>query len=303
MNLSQLYYFNKLAELEHYTKAAKELYITQPALSDAIHSLEHELGIPLFQKSGRNVKLTRYGREFDGYVSAALSELDKGIAVAKAYTDELTGEIKIGALFTLMGDYIPALLNGFRDQVTPSVKFELFQGVTANLIEGLRRDLYDVVFTARPDDATGLQCIKALSQQLVACVSVDSDLAERKSVSLKDLKGKKVVSYRRDMAIGAEVAALLAMDGSLNGVVHEYQDEVSMGMLLSGEKDTVALCILTQSLLSVHNVVFIPIDEAGDDFHDLFMVSKRGFQTPLVGEFVAFAEGFVPDANLMPSAR
>ena len=60
MNLSQLYYFKKLAELQHYTQAAQELYITQPSLSGAIASLESELGIQLFEKRGRNVYLTKY---------------------------------------------------------------------------------------------------------------------------------------------------------------------------------------------------------------------------------------------------
>lgn len=69
MNLSQLYYFRKLAELQHYTKTAKELYITQPTLSDSIAALEKELGVSLFQKDGRNIKLTKYGKEFYQYVS------------------------------------------------------------------------------------------------------------------------------------------------------------------------------------------------------------------------------------------
>ena len=67
MNLSQLYYFRKLAELQHYTRAAKELFITQPTLSGSISSLEQELGVSLFQKAGRNVELTKYGSEFLGY--------------------------------------------------------------------------------------------------------------------------------------------------------------------------------------------------------------------------------------------
>ena len=50
MNLQQLYYFRKLAEVQHYTEAAKALYITQPSLSDSIASLEHELSVSLFQK-------------------------------------------------------------------------------------------------------------------------------------------------------------------------------------------------------------------------------------------------------------
>ena len=63
MNLAQLHYFRKLAQLEHYTQAAQELFISQPSLSASISSMEEELHIKLFQKKGRNVKLTKDGRE------------------------------------------------------------------------------------------------------------------------------------------------------------------------------------------------------------------------------------------------
>ena len=60
MNLSQLYYFRKLAEVKHYTHAAEELFISQPTLSNSISQLERELGIPLFEREGRKIKLTRW---------------------------------------------------------------------------------------------------------------------------------------------------------------------------------------------------------------------------------------------------
>lgn len=64
MNLDYLRYFVKLAELRHYTKAAEQLRITQPSLSHAIRLLEDELGVPLFEKTGRNTTLTSFGEEF-----------------------------------------------------------------------------------------------------------------------------------------------------------------------------------------------------------------------------------------------
>ena len=64
MNLYHLRYFVTLAHLEHYTKAADVLAITQPSLSHAISSLEEELGVKLFEKNGRNVSLTKYGKSF-----------------------------------------------------------------------------------------------------------------------------------------------------------------------------------------------------------------------------------------------
>ena len=81
MNLQQLYYFRKLAEVQHYTEAAKALYITQPSLSDSIASLESELSVALFQKKGRGIELTKYGQEFYQYMNQALGVLEHGIAI------------------------------------------------------------------------------------------------------------------------------------------------------------------------------------------------------------------------------
>ncbi len=74
MELSQLQYFCKVAELEHFTKASDELHISQPALSKAILNLENELGIPLFERKKRNVYLTEYQKlgEVSGQVDGFL---------------------------------------------------------------------------------------------------------------------------------------------------------------------------------------------------------------------------------------
>ena len=63
MNIEYLKYFSELAKIQHYGKAAKALNISQPGLSHAIKSLEEEYGVPLFQKEGRNVSLSHYGKE------------------------------------------------------------------------------------------------------------------------------------------------------------------------------------------------------------------------------------------------
>ena len=84
MNLSQLNYFKKLAEVLHYTRAAQELFITQPTLSGAISSLEKELGAPLFERNGRSVLLTPYGEVFYEHVCLALPAIDDGVAAVSA---------------------------------------------------------------------------------------------------------------------------------------------------------------------------------------------------------------------------
>lgn len=78
MNLFYLRYFVTLARVKHYTRAAEQLCITQPSLSHAISQLENELGVPLFEKSGRNTTLTRFGEEFLVCAEHTLSTLDAG---------------------------------------------------------------------------------------------------------------------------------------------------------------------------------------------------------------------------------
>lgn len=149
MNLSQLYYFAKLSEMQHYANAAKELYITQPSLSHAIKSLEAELGAPLFEREGRRMKLTPLGRAFAEHVKRGLREIDKGVALAQEYNGKLSGTVNIGAIYTVQGDYLPMLFRDYHAQYGQTVKFNLFQGFSTPLVEALERDEYDVAFTAK----------------------------------------------------------------------------------------------------------------------------------------------------------
>ena len=85
MNLYHLRYFVTLAHLEHYTKAAENLSITQPSLSHAISLLENELGVALFEKEGRNIVLTKYGKIFLKDVEKSLEILDSSVKSLKIF--------------------------------------------------------------------------------------------------------------------------------------------------------------------------------------------------------------------------
>ncbi|WP_350453908.1 LysR family transcriptional regulator [Slackia heliotrinireducens] len=307
MNLSQLYYFRKLAELQHYTKAAKELYITQPALSDAIKSLEKELGVPLFQRKGRNVCLTKYGKEFAVYVNDALRELDKGIAVMKEYTGSLSGRINIGGIYTITGDYLPALLRSYHAEYGDAVKFVVSQGVTLELIEDLKNDKYDVVFSAFKDNEPTLRFFPVVAHQLVACVKADHPLAERKSIRLDDLRkcGFEIYTYRTDIPIGAEVAAVTDEYGIKTH--QRFDDEITLCGMVSNERDdSVGLLTYTIGMKPFTDLVIIPIDDRDVpvDFHRMYMVYKKDeFKNRALESFIDLAKEFVPPEGTLPTCK
>lgn len=112
MNLDYLRYFVKLAEVRHYTRAAEQLCISQPSLSHAIRQLETELGVPLFEKNGRNTALTRFGTDFLSCAQRTLAALDDGVtALQKSARGE--GLIRLGFLRVLGIRYIPQLAAQF----------------------------------------------------------------------------------------------------------------------------------------------------------------------------------------------
>lgn len=113
MNLNQLYYFVTLAHMEHYTRAAQKLSITQPSLSHAISSLENELGTSLFEKQGRNVVITQYGKLFLEYAEESLRILDAGIKKTRAMTCATGGRIDLGYIYTQGIEFVPELVKNF----------------------------------------------------------------------------------------------------------------------------------------------------------------------------------------------
>lgn len=147
MNLNQLHYFSKLAEVEHYTKAAEELKISQPSLSHAIGSLEKELGTRLFKKHGRGVVLTKYGKLFKEYVDNARYSLDTGVKKVRTMTGQTEGVIELAYIYTLGSVFVPQLVSDFlRTHEELKVHFRFTVGNTSEIIQGLKEERFDIGF-------------------------------------------------------------------------------------------------------------------------------------------------------------
>lgn len=294
MNLSQLYYFRKLAELQHYTKTAKELYISQPALSDSIKSLERELGVPLFKREGRNVRLTRYGQEFATYVQRGLNELDKGIEVMREYTGKLSGSLSVGGLYTVTGGFLPALIESYHEKYGTGVQFQIMTDYSLPLVDGLKADRFDVVFAAKgkAEDST-LYYEPVLTQRLVACVNTSHPYAGRESITLEELSSSCVYTYREGTPIGDKVSDLLAAHHV--SARKEFDDEISVGGMISANRNNACAVVLdTIGLKPFSNISLIPIDssEVKPDFHPIYMVYKKAeFKNRALENFIDFVSG------------
>ena len=172
MNLYHLRYFVTLAHLEHYTKAAEILSITQPSLSHAISSLESELGVKLFEKDGRNVVLTKCGQAFLVDVEQALDMLDSSINKLQM-TGFGEGRIDIVELRTLSSAVVPNFVKGFLDSKTNKkidFYFHSSTGLTSDMIQGLKERKYDIAFCSKMDNEPLVEFVPVAKQELVLIV-------------------------------------------------------------------------------------------------------------------------------------
>ncbi|MGI5911913.1 MAG: LysR family transcriptional regulator [Syntrophomonadaceae bacterium] len=239
MNLYQLYYFRTLAKLEHYTKAAAELSLTQPSLSHAMSALETELGVNLFEKQGRNIVLTKYGKSFLPYVENALTELEAGTKKLKELTSGTHGVISIGFIYTLSTHFIPSLIAGFsKDEQFKDIKFFLKEGTTQDhctdeLIKGLKDEIFDLIFVSLIPKDPNIDFIPICEQKLVAILPPTSPLAKNSTIDLKDLAPYPLIHYAGKVGLKREINRLFRKVNMVPKVSCEVENEISMAGLVA----------------------------------------------------------------------
>lgn len=190
MNLQQLEYFKAIAETENFTIAADLLSLTQPALSKAISKLEEELRVPLFEKKGRNIKLTRYGKMFLSHTKIALDEIDKGIKEIEELIDPDTGSISISSTSSIGTYFMPFIISDFLNN-NPNTKFHFNQTSVSNIVSDIKLGKIDLGFydcinvvSLSPE----IESIPIKSEEYVLIVPKSHSLSNRTEVSLKELK-------------------------------------------------------------------------------------------------------------------
>ncbi len=293
MNLYQLYYFRTLSKLEHYTKAAAQLSMTQPSLSHAISSLENELGVPLFEKQGRNVVLTRYGKLFLPYVENAINELEAGIKKIKEMTGNTTGVISIAFIYTISSHFIPNLIASFKkDKQNRNIKFLLQEGVTtteectAALIRGLKDEKFDLIFVSLIPQEPNIEFISVCEQKLVALIPNDCPLASHETIDLKDTEPYPLIHYTHKTGLKQEINRLFQKVNIIPKVYCEVEDEISMAGLVAVN---IGIAIVPDSpTFHNFNIKVLPIDNPTYTRVIYLGYMKNRFLAPPVQHFKNF---------------
>lgn len=187
MELRQLKYFIRSAELQNFTEAAHGLYISQSTLSQQIKQLEDELGIPLFDRIGKRVRLTEAGAKFLPYARQTILDADSGRQVIHDLKGLKTGELRIGVTYGLSSLLTPVLIQ-FSAKY-PDVKIIVEFGTSQELLDKLRSTKVDFLLSFLFIQNNELFVSKQLyDSPLTLVVHASSQLANKKFIQMKELQ-------------------------------------------------------------------------------------------------------------------
>lgn len=149
MNLESYYIFYVVAKEKSITKAAANLYISQPAVTFQIKKLEQELGLPLFIRTKKGTILTKEGETFFKYVKTAIESLENGLSTLTNLKELDSGIIRIGASTTVSKYVLMPSLAKFHETY-PNIEIKIENNLTENLLTDLRNGNLDLLLLNMP---------------------------------------------------------------------------------------------------------------------------------------------------------
>jgi LysR family transcriptional regulator, transcription activator of glutamate synthase operon len=186
-------WFLTLAELQHVTAAAEQLHIAQPTLTRMLARLERRLGVQLFDRHGRRLSLSTYGRIFYEHARRAQLELDSARREIEDLSNPAAGEIRLGFLSSFGSIVVPRLIASFT-QVSPRVTFTLEEGAAESISDRVLDGSIDVgVVSPRPQRPT-LAWRSLFRQRLGVAVPPDHRLTNAPAVSMTDLADEPFIT-------------------------------------------------------------------------------------------------------------
>lgn len=149
LTLKQLRYFVALAKHQHFGRAADACAISQPALSMQIKELEEHLGLVLFERDARQIRLTDYGQEFLARAKIVLRSVDDLADFSRSAKESIIGQIKLGIIPTIAPYILPKLMLEFKGSY-PDLDIHVRETLTSKLLDELSEGSLDCAILALP---------------------------------------------------------------------------------------------------------------------------------------------------------
>ncbi|SFA78570.1 LysR family transcriptional regulator [Azotobacter beijerinckii] len=302
MELRHLRYFIAVAEELHFGRAAEQLGISQPPLSQQIQALEEELGARLFERTNRRVALSAVGRLFLPEARQVLAQLEQAVDVARRAQRGELGELKVG--FTASAPFtstIPRAIRAFR-QACPEVHLDLRELSSRGVAEAVREGRLQVgmlrPLAPLPEELVALELF---AEPLVAVLPVDHPLAgaREEGVRLAALGEEPFVFFPRTFGTGLydQLLGLARAAGFSPRIVQEASEAMTLiGLVATGLGVTVLPASFSR--MRIDGVVCRTLLDPGASTA-VWLVRRRDEASPLVRRFAELIEQEAREAQAL----
>jgi DNA-binding transcriptional LysR family regulator len=236
MELRQLRYAAAVARRLNFTRAAEELSVAQPALSQAIAALEDELHVRLFDRTNRRVSLTDAGRAFIARAQRVLADVDAASEEMGAYAGGLRGRVVVGTYQSFAELALPKLLGQFHQRY-PGIEIALREGMADELVVALRESKVDLFVGDLGDESgltgNGFVASPLFRDELAIAVAADHPLATRKSVRMEELRDEPFVIFRHGSTVHRRLYAIAREAEFEPRVAFESADSLALRSLVA----------------------------------------------------------------------
>lgn len=265
MQIRQLEYFVAVSEHLNFTKAAKQFFISQTAVTQQIKALENELGVTLFYRNNRRVELTPAGRTFLDDAKAILRRTRDAMERAKRADTVFTGNLNIGFIKGFEKTNLSDLLAEFHVQY-PNISFTLTRENVAELYDGILDRNLDVIINLQysMDDLDDMDFQIVRHYPLLAVMPASHPLSHRTSIKRSELKGYPLVDIKKNENRYGETATIMkafTSAGFLPNVQYISDDiETSLLAVAAGLGYALLPSYITDSLSMKEKVIAVPIE-------------------------------------------
>jgi DNA-binding transcriptional LysR family regulator len=251
--------FAVVAREQHLTRAAELLGVPQPTLSRAMSRLEAELGVALFTRPGRSIRLTRHGSALLGTAERTVAMLAATLGAITGEADPARGRVALGFLHTLGGEMVPGLLRDFR-AARPLVRFGLVQDNAQGLLARLRAGEIDLCLTAPLPDGPEVRARALAEQRIDLFVPAGHRFAGRRGIRLAEAAAEDFIAMEPGYGLRAITDELCRAAGFEPRIAFEGEEaDTARGLVGAGLG--VSLLPVTGSALTDPAVVALRITE------------------------------------------
>lgn len=223
MEWQQIQYFQVVARVQHITRAAEILSISQPALSRSIARLEEELEVPLFEREGRTIKLNHYGKLFLERADRILKEYQEVKQEIQDLLNPEYGEISFGFMPTLGTYLIPDLISSFRATYS-KIDFRFKQNANDSLIKQLKSNEIDFCLVSSIEPNTKVKWIELWKEEIFLIVPSNHRLSTYESITLNEIENEAFVLLERGNGLRGIADQLFSESGITPNITFEGEE-------------------------------------------------------------------------------